>query len=297
MTRFLALLFLLWLTPAATAQLTRPIAGHLQEHVVQEGEDLVSIALHYRLAVDHLAYANGFPITTIKASPGAKLIVPTERVLPKNPPANGLVVNLPERGAYLFKNGGFVRFYPISIGDEVEQKGRFQTPTGQFRIIERVKNPTWYPPSWSDIKRPVGPGKDNPLGDRWIGLSLTRTGIHGTNDPYNIGNSVTHGCMRTYPTLIRELFEEVRVGWPVRIEYEPAKLGRDASGNLYLVTFPDIYKKKNTVTFAKNLLNKAGRSQSLARHNFDDIIKLTLGVPVSLDDGRTVLEEIKARTP
>ncbi len=271
------------------------MVGELQEHVVQEGEDLVSIALHYRLAVDHLAYANGFPITTIRAAPGARLIIPTERVLPLNPPANGLVVNLPERGAYLFKNGQFVRFYPISIGDEVEQKGRFQTPTGQYHIIERIKNPTWFPPSWSEIKKPVGPGKDNPLGDRWIGLSLTRTGIHGTNDPYNIGNSVTHGCMRTYPTLVRELFEEVRVGWPVRIEYEPAKIGRDSSGNLYLVNFPDIYRKKNTVEFAKKLLAKTGQTQLIKRKNFDNIIDLTLGFPVRLDEDRTVLEEIRSR--
>ena len=52
-----------FLTQACWAQIARPMVGQLKEHVVQEGEDLVSIALHYRLAVDHLAYANGFPIT------------------------------------------------------------------------------------------------------------------------------------------------------------------------------------------------------------------------------------------
>ena len=271
------------------------MVGQLIEHEVGEDQSLIDIAMQYRLAVDHLAYANGFPITTVRAAPGTKLVIPTQRVLPKNPPKNGLVVNLPERGAFLFKNGQFIRFYPLSIGDEVEEKGRFQTPTGAYRIIERIKNPTWYPPSWSDIKKPVGPGPDNPLGDRWIGLSLTRTGIHGTNDPYNIGNSVTHGCMRTYPDFVRELFEEVRVGWPVRIEYEPAKLGKDASGRLHLVNFPDIYKKKNTRTFVENLLRRTGTSGQVARSNFQDIVDLNLGIPLRLDESKTVYEELRDR--
>ncbi|MCA9793990.1 MAG: L,D-transpeptidase family protein [Candidatus Eremiobacteraeota bacterium] len=283
------------LTVSGWAQTVRPVADEVIGHVVKEGEDLFDIAFSNRLAVDHLAYANGFPITTMKAKPGTKVIVPFARVLPSNPPRNGLIVNLPERGVYCFRNGQYDGFYPISIGDEIEQKGRFWTRWGSYAVIEKIKNPTWYPPSWSEIKGPIGPGPDNPLGDRWIGLSLQRTGFHGTNDPYNIGNSVTHGCMRMYPENVRELYEKVAVGWPVRIEYETAKLGRGRDGRIYVVTFKDVYKKSNPVQAAHALLQKAGLEGHIGRKNFDSILDLGLGFPVSVEGTEPVFDELNKR--
>lgn len=265
------------------------MVGTLVRHQVGESEDLAAVALRYRLAVEHLAFANGFPITIIDAEEGARLFVPSWRILPTNPPANGIVVNLPERLAYFFRNGAFVSHYPLSIGDEQVEGGRFQTPTGNFRVIEKVKNPTWYPPSWAPDRRPVAPGPKNPLGERWIGLSLPRTGIHGTNDPLNIGNSVTHGCMRTHPGLLNELYDKVRVGDVVRIEYQTARVGRDASGKLYVANFPDVYKKKPSLAAAQNLLQRAGLRPT--RDNFQEILKLQLGMPVRVDGRGSLYQE------
>lgn len=283
------LAFVLLLTVLASAQDVRPMVGRLTAHKAVAGEDMARIALKYRLAVDHLAFANGFPITTIDVEPGASVFVPTWRILPANPPRNGVVVNLAERVLYLFRDGHFVRYYPVSIGDEVAEKGRFQTRTGNFSIIEKIKNPTWFPPSWAKDRRPVGPGPDNPLGERWIGLSLERTGIHGTNDPLNVGNSVTHGCMRTHPELLRELFDSVEVGFVARIDYETAKLGRDAQGNLYIVNFPDIYRKKPSYQAARQLLQRLGVKP--ARSNFDELLKLELGVPIRIQGEGSVWGE------
>lgn len=291
----LPLVALASLAQAAFAQPIRPCVSELQTHVTAKNEDLFQIAQKYRLSVDQLAYANGFPITTIKVEEGTKLIIPTWRILPNNPPANGVVINLPERTIYLFRGGKFDRIYPISIGDEEAQKGRFATPDGNYKIIEKIKDPTWFPPSWAKDPKPVGPGPNNPLGDRWVGLSLPRTGIHGTNEPLNIGNSVTHGCMRTYPHLVREIFDLVEVGWPAVIEYETSKIGRTPSGELVFVTFPDVYKRSPTVPSLMKKLAAAHLTGKIKRKNFTSIAELNLGFPVSITASETVSEEVSHR--
>lgn len=271
-----------WATPSG-------IHGKVVVHKVSAGEDLASIALKYSLAVDHIAFANGLPIASLEVVPGSELIIPTMRLLPADPPANGIVVNLPERILYLFKNGAFVKHYPVSIGDESFEKGRFQTPTGSFHIVEKIANPTWFPPAWNKDQKPVPPGPTNPLGERWIGLSLPRVGIHGTADPLNVGNSVTHGCMRTHNETLKELFNQVNVGMPIRIEYETARIGKDQAGNIYVCTFPDVYKKSDSFAKVQNLIRSSKGSPR--RSNFNDILKLNLGVPIKLGGQGSVYDE------
>jgi len=61
------------------------------------------------------------------------------------------------------------------------------------------------------------PGKNNPLGNRWMGLSKKSYGIHGTNVPASIGKAASHGCIRMGKHDVEELFELVRVGDTVEI--------------------------------------------------------------------------------
>jgi len=42
-------------------------------------------------------------------------------------------------------------------------------------------------------------------------------GIHGTNDPASIGQSVSHGCVRMRNEEIERLFDMVELGTPVFI--------------------------------------------------------------------------------
>src|SRR5207247_8321933 len=81
------------------------------------------------------------------------------------------------------------------------------TPTGTFRIITRIPNPTYYRPG-----EVIRPGAANPVGTRWLGLSLKGFGIHGTNQPRSIGRAKSHGCIRLRNADVEELFELVRVG-------------------------------------------------------------------------------------
>jgi L,D-transpeptidase ErfK/SrfK len=262
--------------PWAWAEPPRPSVGEVSEWVAQEGEDLLTIAHRHTLAIDHLTFANGWPQTATRIYPDTRVILPTLRILPKDPPRDGICVNLPERMLFFFEGGRLERMMPVSIG----AIGKFQTPTGHYRVNEKAKDPTWYPPAWAKEKGPVGPGPDNPLGDRWIGLTLPRFGIHSTHQPWNVGHNVTHGCLRAYPDMLRELYPRVSLGMPVRLEYETVKLGKAADGRRFLLAYPDAYGKVNPVERAKKIARALGYTLSAGQLKaLDD----TTGLPIWLD--------------
>ena len=277
MKRLVCLLALLLLCPVS-AQVARPMVGSNSQYTAKEGDSLLTIAKAHGLAIEHIAFANGYPLTAVQIVPGTEMVIPRRRVLPANPPKDGLVLNVPERGIYRFQGGKFAEFIPVGVGKPPTAK----TPLGQWHIIEKIVNPTWYPPKWAGDTTPVKPGPNNPLGERWIGLSAPLVGIHGTNDPLNVGGPVTHGCVRCYPEDIKKLFTQVSVGMPVRVEYETAKVGKDPEGRLFLVTFPDIYEKESPSAKSAVLLQKVGRAELLQNRNFAGRVNLTLGVPLEL---------------
>jgi lipoprotein-anchoring transpeptidase ErfK/SrfK len=95
----------------------------------------------------------------------------------------------------------------------------YPTPLGRFHIATKQRNPWWYPPDadWAAGASPIPPGPGNPLGTRWMGLSVGGVGIHGTPDAASIGYSASHGCIRMRIPDAEWLFERVRVGTPVFI--------------------------------------------------------------------------------
>lgn len=268
-------LFLVLATVCA-AEVPRSIVGEVGHYNSVPGEDLLDIAFKHRLAIDHLTFANHWPQTATRIYPNTPVLIPNLRVLPKSPPRDGIVVNLPERILYFFRGGQLSETLPLSIG----APGKHETPSGQFHVVEKVVDPIWYPPAWSDLKGPVGPGPDNPLGDRWIGLSAPRYGIHGTYQPVNVGHNVTHGCLRAYPRMLREFFPKVEVGMPVRLDYETVKLGKTSSGKLCLLSYPDAYKKSDPVKRAKKIAAAYGYTLNPEQiQNIDDCT----GLPVWLN--------------
>jgi L,D-transpeptidase ErfK/SrfK len=235
------------------------IEGEFKKHTAKEGEDLYPIARSHGLAIEHLMFANG--MTGIKTRPGQTITIPTRRIPPPVSFQDGIVLNLPERGLYLFRDGRIKKFFPVAIG----MPGRWMTPTGDMKIITKAKDPTWIPPEWAEQEAPVPAGPDNPLGDRWMGLDQPGYGIHATNNPASIGLAASHGCMRMYPEMAHELFEKVYVGMPVKIIYEPIKLGYDpGEKRLYMEAYPDVYGKTG------GLLEEAKRK--LAQYNLLDLV-------------------------
>src|SRR6266404_4181737 len=118
-----------------------------------------------------------------------------------------ILISIPDRKMVLLDGTRIVKIYDVAVG-----KPSTPSPTGEFQIVNRIPNPTWYGPG-----KVVGPGKDNPLGTRWIGLSQKGYGIHGTNAPRSVGKAASHGCIRMRLHDVEELFELVDVGVTVEL--------------------------------------------------------------------------------
>jgi lipoprotein-anchoring transpeptidase ErfK/SrfK len=106
------------------------------------------------------------------------------------------------------------RTFGVATGQAV-----YPTPLGRFSIVVKWRNPWWYPPNsgWAKGLNPIPPGPGNPLGTRWMGLSVSGVGIHGTPDDASIGYSASHGCIRMHIRDAEWMFEHVDIGTPVFI--------------------------------------------------------------------------------
>jgi lipoprotein-anchoring transpeptidase ErfK/SrfK len=125
-----------------------------------------------------------------------------------------IVIRRGSNRLFLYSGMRFLRSFGVATGQSV-----YPTPLGRFRVVVKWKNPWWHPPNsdWARGQQPIPPGPGNPLGTRWMGLSASGVGIHGTPDPASIGYSVSHGCIRMRIPEAEWLFEHVRVGTTVFI--------------------------------------------------------------------------------
>lgn len=126
-----------------------------------------------------------------------------------------IVIHRGSNRLVLFHGEHYFRAFPVATGQPV-----YPTPLGNFQIVIKEKNPWWYPPTqddWAKGLKPVPPGPGNPLGTRWMGLSTPGVGIHGTSEPWSIGHSESHGCIRMQVPDAEWLYPHVRVGTPVFI--------------------------------------------------------------------------------
>jgi L,D-transpeptidase catalytic domain len=102
-----------------------------------------------------------------------------------------IVVSIPDHKLALLEGDRVLRVYDIAVG-----KVSTPSPEGAFRVVTRIAHPTYY-----HAGKVVGPGKSNPLGTRWLGLSVAGYGIHGTNVPQSIGQHASQPrCRRAVRT-------------------------------------------------------------------------------------------------
>ena len=118
-----------------------------------------------------------------------------------------IVVSLEDHKLALVEDGQVKKVYPVAVG-----KPSTPSPVGTFTIERRVMNPTY-----SHDGRIVPPGPNNPVGTRWMGLSVRGYGIHGTNAPSSIGKAASHGCIRMAKADLEELYPQVAVGDTVEL--------------------------------------------------------------------------------
>ncbi|WP_239112550.1 L,D-transpeptidase [Halomicronema sp. CCY15110] len=124
-----------------------------------------------------------------------------------------LVLKLSERRLYGYQGDRQVVSYPVAIG-----RTNWETPTGNFTVLQRQQHPTWQHPFTGEL---VPPGPDNPLGVRWIGFwtdGNNEIGFHGTPDEHLIGQAVSHGCVRMRNADVVELYERIRLGTRVFVQ-------------------------------------------------------------------------------
>ena len=121
-----------------------------------------------------------------------------------------VVVSISDCKLALIENERVVRVYAVAVGADESP-----TPLGTFTVVNRITNPTYYR---RGTVIPAGPS--NPLGTRWLGLSVKGFGIHGTDVPGSIGHRRSHGCIRMRNRDVEELFERLRPGDVVELRGE-----------------------------------------------------------------------------
>jgi lipoprotein-anchoring transpeptidase ErfK/SrfK len=125
-----------------------------------------------------------------------------------------IVIRRGSNRLYLYQGMRLWRVFGVATGQSV-----YPTPLGHWQIVVKWRNPWWYPPSssWARGLKPIPPGPGNPLGTRWMGLSASGVGIHGTPDDASIGYSASHGCIRMHIPDAEWLFNHVSIGTTVFI--------------------------------------------------------------------------------
>ena len=124
-----------------------------------------------------------------------------------------LVLKLRERRVYVYEGDKVLANYRVAVG----KKG-WETPTGNFKVIQMVKDPIWQNP-WNG--RISQPGPKSPLGERWIGFwtdGKNYIGFHGTPGEHLLGQAVSHGCVRMRNADIKSMFEMVDMDTPVVVQ-------------------------------------------------------------------------------
>ncbi|MBP3951205.1 L,D-transpeptidase [Bacillus sp. YZJH907-2] len=129
-------------------------------------------------------------------------------------PINGdpfIIVNVETNELAYINDGEIKEVHHVATGKDGDE-----TPKGVFQIIVKAQNPYYR-------KKDI-PGGDpnNPLGTRWIGFDANDTdgrtfGIHGTNRPDSIGQSVTAGCIRLPNKTVEALFDYIPLGTKIAI--------------------------------------------------------------------------------
>jgi len=128
--------------------------------------------------------------------------------------AGTIVIDTPNHFLYLVEPGGRAIRYGIGVG-----RPGF-TWSGRHSVSAKKEWPDWTPPEEMLRRQPYLPhfvagGPNNPLGARAVYLGSTLYRIHGSNEPWTIGQNVSSGCIRMRNVDVIDLYDRVKVGTKV----------------------------------------------------------------------------------
>ena len=223
-----------------------------------------------------------------KLEPGQKILVNNRKIIPKFV-KDGIVINIPDRTLYFFRDNRLAKALPVAVGRRQHDRNTdWRTPTGKFRIVAKQKNPAWLiPPSIikemeksgktvkSDI---VPPGGRNPLGKYALRTSISGVMIHSTTHPESVYGYSSHGCIRMLPGNIEELYNEVQTRTTGEIIYQPVKMAVTTDGRVFLEVHPDSYDRhKNLEAEVKRLVAANDAKSSVDWNKIKASLKLKSG--------------------
>lgn len=92
--------------------------------------------------------------------------------------------------------------------------------SGSHQVTRKAEWPGWTPPAEMRKRQPGLPahmegGPNNPLGARALYLGSTLYRIHGTNEPWSIGQNVSSGCIRMTNADVVDLYGRVQLNTKV----------------------------------------------------------------------------------
>ncbi|GAA4846066.1 hypothetical protein GCM10023310_25040 [Paenibacillus vulneris] len=121
-------------------------------------------------------------------------------------------INKKNNTLVVYVNGRPHYYFSVATG-----RRKDLTPVGEFHIVTKIVKPYYV------RKKIPGGHPQNPLGTRWLGLSVPGTGgymygIHGTNRPYSIGSHASSGCVRMHNRDVEWLYRHIPLGTKVIIK-------------------------------------------------------------------------------
>jgi L,D-transpeptidase ErfK/SrfK len=265
----------------------KTVIGFPLTYVIQKNDSLIEVARKYSVGFNEIAAANP-SLDPFVPEEGISIKIPKSWILPEIEQYSGIVINLSEMRLYYFfskKSSNLVRTFPIGIGTEGND-----TPEGIFTVVEKIVDPSWYPPESirkedPDLPTVVPPGPDNPLGSHAMRLSRGNILIHGTNRPFGIGRRVSHGCIRLYPEDIPKLFQVVPEKSKVTIVKQPVKVGT-LNNDVYIEVHRDQSLSINYFDEAVRLLRKKNIYHTIDKEKMISALRQKRGLPVNITKQR-----------
>jgi L,D-transpeptidase ErfK/SrfK len=281
----LLILFLLFLVPSVSG--ADIIIGGETVYIIKKGDTLERIGA--KLGVDWINITKENNLDAHKPLKiGQELRANTRKIVPKIID-EGIIINIPEKMLYFFKNNKLEKAFPVGLGMP-SWRGitRWRTPEGKFEVIQKRKNPTWHVPEsmqWKmmmegkPVETIVPPGPDNPLGRYAIDTSIPRVIIHETIWPNTVYQFRSHGCIRVLPEHIEDFFKEVEIDTAGEIIYYPIKVAV-SKGRIFLEVHRDVYGKfKDMKSEAVNLIEKNNISNKVDWEKVNKVVSEKSGIP------------------
>jgi lipoprotein-anchoring transpeptidase ErfK/SrfK len=122
-----------------------------------------------------------------------------------------ILVRQREKRLYYVNGDGTAIRYAIAVGREGAAWA------GTSTVSDKREWPGWTPTPdilrrQPDLPRHVDGGPANPLGARALYLGQTMYRIHGTNEPWRIGEEASSGCIRMTNDDVVDLYNRTRLG-------------------------------------------------------------------------------------